>query len=239
MKTRLSIAGWLVVMAFFTSAGLRAEGGAAPVLGSTNVPPWSVPPASNSPPLSAVASNYQVVIQQTEPLMNILGSTLHTRSNLEAFFSLDLQQMARSTNWRSQRLSLARGILTNLAAMELGIKATAYATNKSLPPPEVWDWHAKETLADPVKCDQIARYRVAAGRLGKLWNRHQSLNVARLGFAPGVMSILVEAYNLPPPAGQEARSLVAEFAGFQCSLEFSNRLHSAQSLQSQKPAPRK
>ena len=139
-------------------------------------------------------------------------------------------------DWPQLRSKAAAVVLTNLALLEAGLRLAATATNVSPEPP----WHKinalqsgrpGETNRDP----EIVAYANAVATSRQFESLTRALDDIRSTYWDRGIDTVASAYSRPPPAEGEFRSLLATYAGFDCTVQLSNRLHHKQLQRARQP----
>jgi len=174
-------------------------------------------------------TNYQHLAIQLNEIIAQTASPQQIRTALQAVFDTHPLYNTNNADWITIRSNMASTIFTNLVLLEVGLRQTSVETNISLTPVSLNEYVLDPgEITDQADRQQLVACRAALKADGELWNLYQALEAEYRRHWDRAINMLVSAYSSQPAADAEIKMLLANYAGYDCALQFSNRLYSIQ-----------
>jgi hypothetical protein len=174
-------------------------------------------------------TNYQHQATRINDIIVQTASPQQIETALQSVLDTNSLHNASDADWTYIRSNMASTIFTNLALLEVGLRRTSTVTNINITPIAINEYVVDPNeVTDTAQRQQLVACRSALKAYGELWNLHQALQAEYSRHWDRSIHLLISLYSQQPPADAEIKKLLADYAGYDFTLQFSNQLCSMQ-----------
>jgi hypothetical protein len=170
-------------------------------------------------------TNYQHLADQLNSIITQTASPQQIETALQPVFDANPLHSAGDADWINIRANMASTIFTNLALLEVGLRQTSVVTNIGITPVAGNEYLDPNEMTDAADRQQLVACRSALKAYGEVSNLHRELQDKYNKHWNRAINLLVDTYSRPPAADLEVHKLLTTYAGYDCALQFSNRLY--------------